>query len=66
MVRGCKRSERLPTEKPGMAGSRALGIRVGWRLGLVRRRTAQQVSALHAASARIRRVVEVDVRNWER
>jgi hypothetical protein len=56
-VSGCRRSDRFPTETPGMAGSRSLGIRVGCRLGLVRRRTAQHVSALHTASARVLRTV---------
>jgi hypothetical protein len=56
-VSGCRRSERFPTETPGIAGSRALRIRVGCRLGLVRRRTAQHVSALHTMSARVSRTV---------
>ena len=45
-VRGSRRWARFPIEKPGMAGSRALGIRVGCRVGAVRRRIAQHVSAL--------------------
>jgi len=55
-VRGSRRSARFPIEKPGMAGSRALGIRVGCRVGLVCRRIAQQVSALNSVLAEVREI----------
>ena len=47
-VNGRSRSLRSPTVKPGMAFSPAFVMRIGLRLGFIRRVMAQQVSALFA------------------
>jgi len=41
--------------KPGIADSPSSGVRIGWRLGLVRRRIAQQVSALWVGELGLKR-----------